>query len=99
MPLQLGPAQIVPRYDTGTMGTEKTIADINLLGGHVALDFVNTVDSCGDRWGPDYLTSFRDLAAWALRVDLIDPREHGSSLQKANAIPQRLKSNLKPPQA
>lgn len=69
------------------METEKTIDDINLLGGHVALDFVNTVDSRGDRWGPDYLTSFRDLADWALRVDLIDQREHGFLLQQTKASP------------
>jgi predicted RNA-binding Zn ribbon-like protein len=65
------------------MHTEKTIDDINLLGGHVALDFVNTVDSRGDSWGPDYLASFRDLMDWALRVELIDQREHVSLLQKA----------------
>jgi predicted RNA-binding Zn ribbon-like protein len=69
------------------MDTEKTIDDITLLGGHVALDFVNTVDSRGDRWGPDYLTSFRDLTDWALRVELIDQRERGSVLQKAKASP------------
>jgi predicted RNA-binding Zn ribbon-like protein len=69
------------------MDTDKTIDDINLLGGHVALDFVNTVDSRGDRWGPDYLTSFRDVTDWALRVDVIDQREHGSLLQEAKARP------------
>jgi predicted RNA-binding Zn ribbon-like protein len=69
------------------MDTKKTIDDITLLGGHVALDFVNTVDSRGDRWGPDYLTSFRDLTDWALRVELIDQREHDSVLQKAKASP------------
>jgi predicted RNA-binding Zn ribbon-like protein len=69
------------------MDTEKTIDDITLLGGHVALDFVNTVDSRGDRWGPDYLTSFRNLTDWALRVELIDQREHDSVLQKAKASP------------
>jgi predicted RNA-binding Zn ribbon-like protein len=69
------------------MDTEKTIDDINLLGGHVALDFVNTVDSRGDRWGPDYLTSFRDLTDWALRVELIGQQEHGSLIQKAKASP------------
>jgi predicted RNA-binding Zn ribbon-like protein len=65
------------------MDTKKTIDDINMLGGHVALDFVNTVDSRGDRWGPDYLASFRDLADWALRVDLIDKREHNLLLEEA----------------
>ena len=69
------------------MDTEKTIDDINLLGGHVALDFVNTVDSRGVAWGPDYLNSFRDLTDWALRVGLIDQGEHNFLIQEAKASP------------
>jgi predicted RNA-binding Zn ribbon-like protein len=69
------------------MSTPKTIDDINLLGGHVALDLVNTVDSRGDKWGPDYLVSYPDLADWALRVDLIDRSEHASLLKEAQAGP------------
>jgi len=69
------------------MDTEKTIDDINLLGGHVALDFVNTVDSRGVAWGPDYLNSFRDLTDWALRVDVIDQGEHNFLIQEAKANP------------
>lgn len=69
------------------MDTEKSIDDINLLGGHAALDFVNTVDSRGVAWGPDYLNSFRDLTDWALRVDVIDQREHNFLIQEAKANP------------
>lgn len=76
------------------METEKTIDDINLLGGHVALDFANTVHSRGEKWGPDYLTSFGDLTDWAFRVDLIDQREHVSLLQKANASPAVAEAEL-----
>jgi len=56
------------------MDKPKTVADIRLLGGHPALDFVNTVDAWRDRWGPDFLTSYADLAAWAQRAGVIDAR-------------------------
>jgi len=65
------------------METFKTIDDISLLGGHVALDFVNTIDSRGERWGPDFLTSFGDLVGWALRAGLVDRSEHNVLLDKA----------------
>ena len=54
------------------MSSRKTIADISLLGGHPALDFVNTVDAWRDRWGPDFLATYDDLVVWAERVGLID---------------------------
>jgi predicted RNA-binding Zn ribbon-like protein len=65
------------------MNTEKTIDDISFLGGHAALDFVNTVDSRGGMWGPDYLMSFQDLADWALRAGLVDQLERNVLLQEA----------------
>jgi predicted RNA-binding Zn ribbon-like protein len=65
------------------MNKKKTIFDISLLGGHPALDFVNTVDSRGARWGPDFLNSYRDLAAWACRLDVIDDTECETLLVKA----------------
>jgi predicted RNA-binding Zn ribbon-like protein len=48
----------------------KTIETMRLSGGHPVLDFVNTVDSRGDRWGPDLLESFSDLMTFAQRVGL-----------------------------
>jgi predicted RNA-binding Zn ribbon-like protein len=69
------------------METFKTIADISLLGGHTALDFVNTVDSRGERWGPDFLTSFGDLVGWALRLGLLDPSERNLLLDQAADSP------------
>ncbi|NNU64814.1 MULTISPECIES: CGNR zinc finger domain-containing protein [Rhizobium] len=65
------------------MNTQKTIYDISLLGGHPALDFVNTVDSRGERWGRDFLNSYDDLVAWACRLDVIDDEERDTLLVKA----------------
>ena len=67
--------------------SEKTIADIRLLGGHAALDFTNTVDARGDRWGPDFLGTYPDLVIWARRVQLVDEVEADLLLQAAKADP------------
>ncbi|MDQ0391663.1 CGNR zinc finger domain-containing protein [Labrys monachus] len=69
------------------MEKTKTIADIPLLGGHPALDFVNTVDAWRDRWGPDFLLCYEDLLAWGERAGLI-AREHAERLRgEARADP------------
>ncbi|QKK26877.1 CGNR zinc finger domain-containing protein [Rhizobium hidalgonense] len=57
------------------MSPQKSINDVGLPGGHPALDFVNTVDSRGERWGPDFLNSYDDLVAWACRLGVIDDEE------------------------
>ncbi|MDR6668073.1 CGNR zinc finger domain-containing protein [Rhizobium sp. 1399] len=62
---------------------QKTIHDISLLGGHPALDFVNTVDSRGECWGPEFLNTYDDLVVWARRADLIDDKERDVLLAKA----------------
>jgi predicted RNA-binding Zn ribbon-like protein len=69
------------------MTRQKTIDDISLLGGHPALDFVNTVDSRGERWGPEFLNSYSDLVTWARRVDVIDDEEQRTLLSLATRSP------------
>ena len=56
-----------------TPGGGFTPRELPIVGGHVALDFVNTVD---DPLGParhDHLASYADLVTWALRVQLVEP--------------------------
>ncbi len=55
-----------------------TVATIRLFGGHPALDFTNTVDSRGARFGPDVLESFGDLLDWGVRVGVIGAAETGT---------------------
>jgi predicted RNA-binding Zn ribbon-like protein len=58
------------------METSGYIEELRIVGGHVALDFVNTVD--GDPEGESRLESLRgygDLVAWSGRVGLLDPEE------------------------
>ncbi len=58
--------------------SQVTVATIQLFGGHPALDFANTVDSRGARFGPDVLERFGDLLAWGVRVGVIDTAEAGA---------------------
>jgi predicted RNA-binding Zn ribbon-like protein len=53
----------------------RPLADLRIVGGNLALDFVNTRG--GPRHGPadtEWLSSYEDFAAWARRVGVGDPR-------------------------
>src|SRR4051812_40189056 len=43
------------------------------LGGHVAIDFVNTLGGRPDDPDDEYLHSYDDLVTWTERVDLLRP--------------------------
>jgi predicted RNA-binding Zn ribbon-like protein len=62
---------------------QKDISQIRIVGGHLALDFVNTVDARRDRWGPDALCGFDDVVRWAQRVSLISADEADRLFQLA----------------
>lgn len=48
--------------------------DMRLIGGHPALDLVNTLDSRGERWGPDFIGSFDDVLVLAERLGVVEPK-------------------------
>jgi predicted RNA-binding Zn ribbon-like protein len=52
-----------------------TVATLKLFGGHAALNFTNTVNSRGARFGPDVLDTFSDLLDWSERLGVIDRAE------------------------
>ena len=52
-----------------------TVRTLKLFGGHAALDFTNTVNSRGARFGPDVLESFEDRVVWGERVGVVDETE------------------------
>ncbi|MEX2123762.1 MAG: ABATE domain-containing protein [Woeseia sp.] len=57
-------------------GLARKLEDLDWLGGHPALDFVNTVNSWhGAEPGAEYLQSYADLLRWHQMADLIGP--HG----------------------
>jgi predicted RNA-binding Zn ribbon-like protein len=50
-------------------------SDLPLLGGHLSLDFANTLEWRGGARERDWLTGYEALVAWALRAGAVDGRE------------------------
>src|SRR5690242_12330093 len=67
------------------------IADVRIVGGHPALDLVNTVGSRRDRVGADYLATYEDLLLWATRQGVLD--EGDAEELRAQALAQPEKAN------
>jgi predicted RNA-binding Zn ribbon-like protein len=58
----------------GTVGLVKTVAELPFVGGHVALDFVNTAEERGHPDASDFLGTPADLGRWGQRYGLIGPQ-------------------------
>lgn len=76
------------------MDADKTIAAMRMVAGHTCLDFVNTVDSRGERWGPDLLRTYADLIDWAQRAKVIDEDVRGALLAAASRRPAAARTAL-----
>jgi predicted RNA-binding Zn ribbon-like protein len=63
------------------------IEDIPLIGGHPALDFVNSVEGRGSETTLNYLADYDRLARWCARVGLIAPRDGTRVRQQAKRHP------------
>jgi len=66
----------------------KPVADIDVLGGHPALDFVNTVHSRFIGGDCDYLRSFADVVAWHQRLGLVSGATGRQLLATISARPE-----------
>jgi predicted RNA-binding Zn ribbon-like protein len=60
---------------------------MELIGGHVALDFVNTLGGSPDRADDEYLFEYPDLVTWLARVGLRPPDRHGDIGRAADDAP------------
>jgi predicted RNA-binding Zn ribbon-like protein len=49
---------------------------MELIGGHVALDFVNTLGGSPNGADDEYLVEYGDLLTWLARVGLLTPQRH-----------------------
>jgi predicted RNA-binding Zn ribbon-like protein len=60
--------------------TDSSRVEFRIVGGHPALDLVNTVTPRlrGGTPEHDYLTSPAELLAWSRRIELIDTRDHSA---------------------
>jgi predicted RNA-binding Zn ribbon-like protein len=61
----------------------RTVADLDLVGGNVALDFANTINS---RRAPerDYLATYVDVVAWVERAGIL-PSDAGRALRSRSS--------------
>ena len=66
------------------------IKRIPLVGGHAALDFVNSVEGRGSETQRDYLGDYERLAHWCARVGLISRSWHANVLHLAEQHPDKL---------
>jgi predicted RNA-binding Zn ribbon-like protein len=64
-----------------------SIEDIQLIGGHPALDFVNSVEGRGSDSLLNYLADYDRLARWCTRVGLLAPPEGARIRQQAKRQP------------
>jgi predicted RNA-binding Zn ribbon-like protein len=62
----------------------KSLRDIEVLGGHPAVDFVNTVHSWHEDPPPDYLHGFDDFVDWNVLSDVLEPQS-AAHFKKARA--------------
>ncbi|WP_350275994.1 CGNR zinc finger domain-containing protein [Kribbella sp. HUAS MG21] len=60
--------------------TDSSHAEFRIVGGHPALDLVNTVSPRlrGGEPAHDYLTSPAELLAWSRRIELVDLRDYSA---------------------
>jgi predicted RNA-binding Zn ribbon-like protein len=71
------------------METHEYIRELRIVGGHVALDFVNTVDGEPDgETGFENLQSYGDLVAWSARVGVLSEEEGGRLAREAGRRPE-----------
>ena len=65
------------------------LAQLELLGGRICLDFINSVDPrIGDQQH-DYLASYADLAQWSAHAHLLTPDQLAALLRAAEQHPRQ----------
>jgi predicted RNA-binding Zn ribbon-like protein len=73
--------------ETSVLPTE--VRELPILGGHLALDFANTVD---DPLGPrrwDHIARYPGLIVWCERIGMLDPSAAAALVRGAEADPAR----------
>ena len=67
----------------------QTLAELPFVGGHVALDFVNTAEQRGHPAAGDVLHSADDLRAWGERYGLLSAGVSGDGAELRRAVEAR----------
>ncbi len=79
----------------GASAPTKTLAALQRIGGHAALDFVNTVDWRGRPAPEEYLADYAALVEWACYVGLVDAPEAAQLRRRAADEPTRAAAVLR----
>jgi len=66
---------------------DASVETIRLVGGHPAVDFVNTVDDRRNSQSPDALTDYVDAVRWAVRAGVLEPALESSLMRHAADTP------------
>lgn len=67
---------------------------LNLVGGLLCLDFVNTVDWRGREKPIEFLNEYNDLVTWSRHAGIVKPKEAKQLIQKASKHPLKAKTVL-----
>ena len=73
---------------------KRDIGDLELLGGRLCLDFVNTVEWRGTESPYDFLNTYRNFVIWCRHVGLMRNPEAKVLIQKADKNPAEAKKIL-----
>ncbi len=69
------------------MDKERNAGNLELVGGYLCLDFVNTVSSRDEAAGCEYLTRYEDLVAWARHAQICTHEEADGLVDTASRQP------------
>lgn len=81
------------------MATEEAEPRFKFLGGHIALDFINTVDWRISEEPSDRLQRYADLVAWGRQAGVLTPERARTLLATARTEPARAEETLAKAQA
>ena len=70
---------------------KRNAGNLNLVGGVLCLDFINTVDWRGRENPIEFLNEYRDLVAWSRHAGIVTPKKAKQLIQKASKHPLKAK--------
>lgn len=76
------------------MDKERHAGNLELVGGHLCLDYANTVSTRTEGPVREYLGSYAELVAWSHHVEILTAEEAGVLRDSATRRPDRAKATL-----
>jgi predicted RNA-binding Zn ribbon-like protein len=77
-----------------TVEAERTPRQLPVVGGHLALDFANTVDDPDGAERYDHAGTYPELVGWSARIGILQPDQADDLLQTAGEQPRAASSAL-----